>query len=81
MRKGLYWSAYVTDTTQSRYLGRPCMFASVDASVPLQLLDTFEGLEDWKPYADLWSPNLGQPAYEAHPAHAVSTFTALARIL
>lgn len=80
MRKRLYWGAYVTDTTQSLYLGRPCMFASVEARVPLQLLDTFEELEDWEPYADLWAPNPGQPAYEAHPAHAVSTFTALARL-
>lgn len=81
MRKRLYWGAYVTDTTQSLYLGRPCMFASVEARVPLQLLDTFEELEDWEPYADLYAPNPGQPAYESHPAHAVTTFTALARLL
>ncbi|KAJ5217269.1 hypothetical protein N7468_010277 [Penicillium chermesinum] len=35
MRKRLYWSAFITDATQSLYLGRPTMLASVEARVPL----------------------------------------------
>lgn len=81
MRKRLYWGAYVTDATQALYLGRPCMLSSVEARVPLQLLDTFEELEDWQPYRDPDSPALGQPFYNPQPAHAVSTFTSLARLL
>lgn len=81
VRKRLYWGAYVTDATQSLYLGRPCMFASVEARVPLQPLDTFEELEEWQPYVDPIVPSPDQPAYAPQPAHAVSTFTALARLL
>ncbi|SPO06778.1 uncharacterized protein DNG_09472 [Cephalotrichum gorgonifer] len=81
MRTRLYWGAYVTDATQALYLGRPCMFASVEARVPLQLLDTFEELEDWQPYVDPQAPApAAQPTYVSQPAHAVSTFTALARL-
>lgn len=81
MRKRLYWGAYVTDATQALYLGRPCMFASVEARVPLQYLDTFEELEDWEPYVDSVVRSPDQPAYSPQPAHAVSTFMALARLL
>ncbi|PKS13406.1 hypothetical protein jhhlp_000177 [Lomentospora prolificans] len=81
MRKRLYWGAYATDATQALYLGRPCMFASVEARVPLQPLDTFEELEDWQPYKDPYTHTPNQPAYSPQPAHAVSTFMALARLL
>ncbi|CAI4220202.1 unnamed protein product [Parascedosporium putredinis] len=81
MRKRLYWGAYATDATQALYLGRPCMFASVEARVPLQPLDTFEELEDWQPYEDPCFPNPNQPAYAPQPAYGVSTFMALARLL
>lgn len=80
IRKRLYWGAYVTDATQALYLGRPCMFASVEARVPLQPLDTFEELEDWEPYVDPTVPSPSQPVYSPQPAHAVSTFIALARL-
>jgi hypothetical protein len=80
MRKRLYWGAYVTDATQSLYLGRPCMFASTEARVPLMFLDTFEELEDWAPYIDPQSPAEPPPAYAPHPAHAVSTFVCLAHL-
>lgn len=80
-RKRLYWGAYVTDATQALYLGRPCMFASVEARVPLQLLDTFEELEEWQPYVDPYAPAHTQPAYSSQPAYGISTFTALARLL
>lgn len=81
MRKRLYWGAYVTDATQALYLGRPCMFASVEARVPLQLLDSFEELEPWEPYVDQYSVPLATPPFESQPARAVSTFMALARLL
>lgn len=80
-RKRLYWGAYVTDATQALYLGRPCMFASLEARVPLQLLDTFEELEEWQPYVDPYASVLAQPTYSSQPAYAVSTFKALARLL
>jgi hypothetical protein len=78
MRKRLYWGAYVTDVTQSLFLGRPCMFATVEARVPLLFLDTFEELDEWQPYVD---PRAGVPsAYEPQPARAISTFTSLIRL-
>ncbi|KAL9570282.1 hypothetical protein ACKAV7_005585 [Fusarium commune] len=61
MRKRLYWAAFTTDATQALYLGRPCMFASAQARVPLQLLDTFEELEEWEPYIDPKSPASAPP--------------------
>ncbi|KAF7563936.1 hypothetical protein G7046_g221 [Stylonectria norvegica] len=81
MRKRLYWGAFTTDATQALYLGRPCMFASAQARVPLQLLDTFEELEEWEPYVDSESPEKAPPAYGPQPAHAVSTFSSLVRLL
>lgn len=81
MRKRLYWAAFTTDATQALYLGRPCMFASAQARVPLQLLDTFEELEEWEPYVDPKSPASAPPPYGRQPAHAVSTFSSLVRIL
>lgn len=79
MRKRLYWSAFITDATQSLYLGRPSMFASVEARVPLVFLDTFEEMEEWAPYVDPQSPAV-PPPYKSHPAHAESTFTHLVRL-
>ncbi|PTD01697.1 Nitrogen assimilation transcription factor nit-4 [Fusarium culmorum] len=81
MRKRLYWAAFTTDATQALYLGRPCMFASAQARVPLQLLDTFEELEEWEPYIDPKSPGSAPPPYGRQPAHAVSTFSSLVRLL
>ncbi|KAL4866032.1 hypothetical protein BDV12DRAFT_140145 [Aspergillus spectabilis] len=82
MRKRLYWGAFVTDATQSLYLGRPCMFATAEARVPLLLLDTFEEFEDWEPYIDNdpYSRADPPPAYSPQPAHAVSTFNWLVRL-
>lgn len=80
MRKRLYWGAFVTDATQSLYLGRPCMFAAAEARVPLSFLDTFEELEEWEPYIDPLSPAEPPPTYAPQPAHAVSTFSWLARL-
>lgn len=87
MRKRLYWGAYITDVTQSLYFGRSCVFASAEARVPLQLLDTFEELEDWLPYSDpksasesteihqKWSP------YSPQPSHNISCFAELVKLM
>lgn len=81
MRKKLYWGAFATDATQSLYLGRPCMLAPVEARVPLCFLDTFEELAKWEPYVDAQTPQYCPPPYAPQPAHAVSTFGAVARLL
>jgi hypothetical protein len=80
MRKRLYWGAFITDATQALYLGRPCMFAAGEARVPLRFLDTFEELEEWEPYIDPQSPVEPPPPYMPQPAHALSTFSSLARL-
>lgn len=80
MRKRLYWGAYVTDVTQSLYLGRPCMFATQEARVPLRFLDTFEEMDEWRPYMDPMG-SVGQGTYEPQPAHTLSTFTSLIRVM
>jgi hypothetical protein len=79
MRRRLYWSAYCTDATQALYLGRPCMLASVEARVPLKLLDTFEELEEWTPFIDPASA-VKLPGYVPQPAYAVSTFVSLVKL-
>ncbi|CRG90706.1 putative transcriptional regulatory protein C777,02 [Talaromyces islandicus] len=80
MRKRLYWGAFITDATQALYLGRPCMFAAGEARVPLRFLDTFEELEEWEPYTDPQPPAEPPPPYVPQPAHALSTFSSLARL-
>jgi hypothetical protein len=79
-RKRLYWAAYVTDVTQSLYLGRQCTLATTEARVPLMLLDTFEELDEWEPYLD---PTVSAPtrAYEPHPSYSVSGFTSLVKLM
>lgn len=76
MRKRLYWGAYTTDVTQSLYLGRQCSFATTEARVPVQLLDEFDELEDWRPYFDITEPAPQPSSYRPQPVYAVSTFTA-----
>lgn len=87
MRKRLYWGAYITDVTQSLYFGRSCVFASAEARVPLRLLDSFEELEDWLPYAD---PKPRVDAGELHsqwasytpqPSYNISCFVELVRLM
>ncbi|OAP65058.1 hypothetical protein AYL99_01030 [Fonsecaea erecta] len=85
MRKRIYWGAFITDATQSLYLGRKPILHNSDARVPLMLLDTFEELEEWTPYLDPQS-QLGDASmmslsnYQPKPAYAVSTFQAQARL-
>jgi hypothetical protein len=75
LRKRLYWGAFVADASQALYLGRPCMFACVEARVPLQFLDTFEELELWEPLGTV------QQHYDLQPAYAISTFVSMVRLL
>lgn len=81
MRKRLYWGAYATDTTQALYLGRACMFATLEARVPLQMLDTFEEMDPWQPYRDQYPSAQSSPPFDPRPARAISTFTTMARLL
>jgi hypothetical protein len=80
-RKRLYWGAYITDVIQSLYLGRQCSFATTEARVPLQLLDTFEELEDWEPYIDSNEFSSRPPQYDPQPVYAMSSFTACVRLV
>lgn len=80
MRTRLYWGAYSIDATQALYLGRPCMFAPVEARVPICFIDTFEELEKWEPHRDPKTPANHPPAYAPQPAYGVSTFSQLARL-
>lgn len=81
IRKRLYWGAYITDVIQSLYLGRQCSFATMEARVPLQLLDTFEELDDWEPYVDPNEPELRPPPYDPMPVYAVSSFVAYVKLM
>jgi hypothetical protein len=80
-RKRLYWTAYVTDVTQSLCLGRQCSFATTEARVPLMLLDTFEELNEWEPYLDPTEPASPSRAYVSQPAYAVSSFMSLVKLM
>lgn len=80
-RKRLYWTAYVTDVTQSLCLGRQCSFATTEARVPLMLLDTFEELNEWEPYHDPSEPVSTSKAYVPQSAYAVSSFISLVKLM
>lgn len=83
MRKRIYWGAFVTDATQSMYLGRQMTLRPREARVPQLLLDTYEELEEWSPYIDELQPSASTSllqSYLPQPAHAVSTFTALMKL-
>jgi hypothetical protein len=82
MRKRLYWGAYITDVTQSLYLGRQPSFANTVARVPLGLLDTFGELDEWEPYVDpTVHSDAKDPAYVPQPAYAVSSFHYLVKLM
>jgi hypothetical protein len=80
-RKRLYWTAYVTDVTQSLCLGRQCSFATTEARVPLMFLDTFEELNEWEPYLDTTEPAPLSRAYVSQPVYAVSSFISLVKLM
>lgn len=80
MKRRLYWGAYMTDKFQSLYLGRTPVLKGRDARVPREYLDTFEELEEWKPYSDLHSPSQSpspNSSYTPRPAYATTTALAL----
>ena len=82
-RRRLYWGAFITDATQSMYLGRPMTLRSSEGRVPKLFLDTYEELEEWRPYIDHNPPSPDNAlllSYRPKPAFALSTFTALTRL-
>jgi hypothetical protein len=81
MRKRLYWGAYTLDVAQSLFLGRQCSFATTEARVPLQLLDTFEELEEWKPYIDPTDTGQRTPHYSPQPTYAISNFISCVKLM
>ncbi|ODM19070.1 hypothetical protein SI65_05687 [Aspergillus cristatus] len=50
VRRRVYWGAYATDKAQSLYLGRPPGMHISDGNVPREFFDSYEELEEWKPY-------------------------------
>jgi hypothetical protein len=82
-RRRLYWGAFVTDATQSLYLGRQMTLRANEGRVPQLFLDTYEELEEWCPHIDhTQSPTQNSLLleYQSRPAYAVSTFTGLIRL-
>ncbi|CZR57489.1 uncharacterized protein PAC_07378 [Phialocephala subalpina] len=80
MKRRLYWGAYMTDKFQSLYLGRTPVLKGRDTRVPREYLDTFEELEEWKPYSDFHSPSQSpspNSSYTPRPAYATTTALAL----
>ncbi|KAE8330273.1 fungal-specific transcription factor domain-containing protein [Aspergillus sergii] len=55
IRRRVYWGAYATDKSQSLYFGQNPAFYLSQGNVPREFLDSFEELEEWKPYID---PNI-----------------------
>lgn len=79
IRLRLYWGAFLTDATQSLYLGRSPWLQESEARAPPCFKDSYEELEDWQPYMDPQARPCDTvvPAYAAHPAYAISTFKAM----
>ncbi|OJJ38104.1 hypothetical protein ASPWEDRAFT_310047 [Aspergillus wentii DTO 134E9] len=81
-RRRVYWGAYATDKSQSLYLGRPPALHQSDSNVSLEFLDSYEELEEWKPYIDPQSQlyDTSVPIYRGRPSYAVSTFQCLLQL-
>ena len=81
MKKRIYWGAFVSDKFQALFLGRPISMHKHAGNVTHDYLDSFEEMEEWKPYIDRSAPS--QPAdsslenYRGRPARAISTFQSL----
>lgn len=75
IRRRVFWGAFVVDKIQSLYQGRPVSIQEFDTKVSLTLLDHYEELEHWQPFAytDVQS-------YPGSPAYSVSTFTQLCKL-
>ncbi|KAJ3546185.1 hypothetical protein NM208_g2124 [Fusarium decemcellulare] len=82
MRRRVYWAAYIGDKLQSLFLGRPPAITDTPGGVPDEYLDTYEEMEEWKPYVDPeahpFDPNV--PAYRGRPCYAISTFRCLLQL-
>ncbi|OGM47332.1 hypothetical protein ABOM_003854 [Aspergillus bombycis] len=82
VRRRVYWGAYATDKFQSLYLGRPPGLQQCYSNVPRDFLDSYEELEEWRPYIDPRA-RLGDtsvPVYPGRPSYAVSTFQCLLQL-
>lgn len=80
MRKRLFWGAFMTDSTQALYFGRPSSIALSESRVPQLLLDSYEELEDWTPYIESGSESTLLRSYDPRPAYAISTFRAMSSL-
>ncbi|QRD93133.1 fungal-specific transcription factor domain-containing protein [Aspergillus flavus] len=82
IRRRVYWGAYATDKSQSLYFSQnPALYLS-QANVPREFLDSFEELEEWKPYVDpnVELCNAKAPMYRGRPSFALSTFECLLQL-
>ncbi|GLA26971.1 hypothetical protein AnigIFM63326_004153 [Aspergillus niger] len=82
IRRRVYWGAYATDKSQSLYLGRSPGLHQSDSNVPIEFLDSYEELEEWKPYIDPQTQlyDAGVPIYRSRPSYALSTFQCLLQL-
>lgn len=82
LRKRVYWGAYVGDMLQSLFLGRSPTMPEVHGTVSREYFDSYEELEEWKPYNDPLIEPLGMrvSSYQPRPSYALSTFQSLIRL-
>lgn len=82
IRKRVYWGAYICDTLQSLFLGRLPTFYKIESNVGHDYLDTYEEMEEWRPYIDAQTQSLGTGIidYQARPCYALSTFNNFRRL-
>lgn len=82
IRQRLYWGAYVGDKFQSLFLGRSPSITRLVGKVSREYLDSYEEMEEWKPYVDPVMQPLDAtvPAYEGHRSYALSTFRCLVEL-
>ncbi|KAK1857169.1 nitrogen assimilation transcription factor nira [Colletotrichum chrysophilum] len=79
LRKRVYWGAYVGDMLQSLFLGRSPTMPEVHGTVSREYLDSYEELEEWKPYLDpaIEPLDIHVSSYQPRPSYALSTFQSL----
>ncbi|KAL2825678.1 fungal-specific transcription factor domain-containing protein [Aspergillus pseudoustus] len=83
MRRRVYWGAYATDKFQSLYLGQNPALTLFQGNVPREFYDSFEELEEWRPYIDLsvhHLSNIDASVYPGRPSFALSTFECLLQL-
>lgn len=81
-RRRVYWGAYANDKFQSLYLGRPPGLPQSHGNVPRDFCDSYEELEEWKPYTDARARlnDTSIPVYPGRPSYALSTFQCLLQL-